>query len=146
MVASAAIGTMQTNNHQWFGQLLRFADIRIAASPEIYEYFKMNERQIKTCKWLETNHIPHYMQYLNKNISEKLLRSAVTYQRIGLIPEQSTLIASLTLFRLDNLKVAPLEMRVVQIGRYGGRTLLNPSRKINVTGDWVLRYTVVNSA
>lgn len=146
-MAGLYIGAMSSNQHQWYGDLLRFGDVRVLEPVQAYSYLKLNSRQIKSVKWLEENHLKYYMEFSNKNphITIDLLRSGVGYYRLGLVPEQCVFIVSLTVFNLMNLKAAPLETRYVMIGSYGGRTLLNPQRYSHVTGDWVLKYAGVRS-
>lgn len=143
MVAAASIGAMQVDNgHKWFGQLLRFSDVRVSPREDVISYFKLTQRQVKTLDWLIKNHIPYYMQYVNSSIEETWLRSGVVLNRLGIVPEKQAIFVSLSMFRLDGLHVSLVEHRVIHLGEYGGRRLINHKERGSVQGDAVLKARV----
>lgn len=143
MVALASIASMQPNNsHTWFSNLLRIGSVRIAEPKECQDFVTMNYKQRKSALWLQENHIPVYCN-LHPETDAKMLRSAVVYSRLGVLPEQSMLVITLSLFKIEGILAKPIETRYITLGISGGRTLLNPKRFMRVGGDNVLKVSVI---
>lgn len=126
---------------QFFGDLLRFGDLRCFSMDKIFEYFRMNEQQVASVRWIENNLLSYYAE--RNKVEVNLLKGAVSLHRIGMIPGQEMLILSALVMRIDAPIMKPLESRQISIGVKGGRRLLNAFHDRNtVVGEWVLKAAV----
>lgn len=128
---------------QFLANLVKFGDVRCFTPEKIYEYYSLNDRQVKTVEWVQSNLLPYYSK--RKNVDINLLKGSVTFHRIGLVPGHEWLIVSTLLCRIDAPTMLPVEVRNIQIGTQGGRRLLNPYYKRNwVEGEAVLKVEVMS--
>lgn len=126
---------------QFLADLLVYGDVRSFAIEKIYDYYRLNSRQIDTVKWLQSNLIPYYAERNKHDIN--LLKGAISFARVGMIPGAELLIVSSMVFKLDAPKMKLIETRHIEIGRFGGRRLINPKYHRNsVVGEWVLKAEV----
>lgn len=143
MVAVASL--MGFSNTSPAGQFLAdlhvFGDVRVFEVEKIYEYYSMNKRQVDTVEWLRANLVPYYAR--QSGIDAKLLKGAVSFARLGVIPGHEILIVSTMVLNVLAPKMRVVETRQIEIGKFGGRRLLNPYHRRNwITGEWVLKAQV----
>lgn len=126
---------------QFLADLLKFGDVRTFPIEKIYEYYNLNKRQTDTVAWLQSNLLPFYAERNKQDIN--LTKGSISFHRVGMIPGAELLIVSCMVFRLDAPKMKLLETRHIEIGRFGGRRLINPKYHRNsVVGEWVLKAEV----
>lgn len=128
---------------QYHADLLTFGDVRVFDIEKIYEYYHLNERQVKTVEWIRENLLKYYAA--RKSVDIALLKGSISIHRLGLVPGSELLIVSALVFRLDAPHMKLLETRHIQIGKFGGRRLINPKFQRNwITGEWVLKVDCKN--
>lgn len=141
---SALPAVLSMSNHRaekdFFADLLLFGDARVLPLEKIYDYYRLNVQQVKTVNWLQENLIPVYAD--RKNLDINLLKGSVSFHRVGIIPGSELLICACMVFRLDVPKMLLLETRFIEVGKKGGRRLINPKYAKTYTGDWVLKVDV----
>lgn len=126
---------------QFLADLLVYGDVRSFAIEKIFEYYRLNSRQVDTVKWLQGHLLPFYSERNKHDIN--LIKGSISFHRVGMIPGAELLIVSCMVLRLDAPKMKLLETRHIEIGRFGGRRLINPKYHRNqVVGEWVLKAEV----
>jgi hypothetical protein len=137
-LVDALIAPNQLSTRDWLGDIVTFADIRKLSIDGCMDYYHLNTEQRTSVRWLSDNHLS-YLSRLYVGVDESSYRSVINFSRVGFDKWTQFILLSLVCVKFEGLRATVVDNRLVQLGKNGGKQLLNPARRGNdIHGERVL--------